>query len=95
MHRTVLSYFSQMVHHPVESYYWHGNKEILKFEKEYEHSFVVAESMQKVSRYAVLLNESQHDILYKDFKSFLKSSEESVDDDSSFSSSCSQKKGKS
>jgi len=64
----------------------------LKFEKEYERAFVVAEGMQKVSRYAVLLNDSQHDILYKDFKSFLKSSEESVDDDSSFSSSGSQKK---
>ena len=73
-----------MVHHPVESYHWHGNKETSKFEKEYKRAFVVAEGMQKVSRYAVLLNDSQHDILYKDFKSFLKSSEESVDDDSSF-----------
>ena len=94
---TELTYLCKMVHHhpAVESYHWHGNKETLKFEKEYERAFVVAEGMQKVSRYAVLLNDSQHDILYKDVNSFLKSSEESVDDDSSFSSSCSQKKGKS
>ena len=80
---TELTYLSKMVHHhpAVESYHWHGNTETLKFEKDYKRAFVVAEVMQKVSRYAVFLNGS-----------FLKSSEESVDDDSSYSSSGSQKK---
>ena len=30
---TELTYLSKMVHNPVESYHWHGNKETLNFEK--------------------------------------------------------------
>jgi hypothetical protein len=59
---TELTYLSKMVHHPLESYHWHGNKETLKFENEYERALVIAEGMQKVSNYTVLLNDSQHDI---------------------------------
>ena len=42
LNTTELTYLSKMFHHPaVKSYHWHGNKETLKFEKEYEHSFVM------------------------------------------------------
>ena len=64
-----------------------------KFDKEFKRALVIAEAMQtRVSRHSVLLDGVQHDRVYNDFKKLWKSSEESADDDSSYSSSGPRKK---
>jgi hypothetical protein len=37
-------------------------KKTWKFENDYKRALVIAEGMQKVSNYTVLLNDNQHDI---------------------------------
>jgi len=89
---TKLTYISEMIKYPVKSFQWHDNEESTKFDKEFEHALVIAEAMQRVSRHSVLLDRVQHDRVYKDFKKLWKSSEESADDDISYSSSGPRKK---
>ena len=82
-----------MIKHPIKSLHWHDNEETRKFDKEFEHdALVIAEAMQRVSRHSVLLDGVQHYRVYNDFKKLWKSSEESADDDRSYSSSGPRKK---
>jgi len=86
-----LTNLSEMIN--VKSFHWHDNEETTKFDKEFKRALVIAEAMQsRVSRHSVLLDGVQHYRVYNDFKKLWKSSEESADDDSSYSSSGPRKK---